>query len=304
MAKEFYMRIRTAGRYRLVVRYSRPLPGDGDAARTAKQAATTAAQKYINIKNATERLKLLLCANFDDNKEACFCTFTFSDDTLPANRKHARGIFTDYLRKLRTEWKRSNREFKYLYTIEGEPLSACPSAAQVAGQRWEVAPWRDEKRWEQLDTAAQAEPEAPTRFHVHCFLLLRKADYETVKALWPYGQVYISQMKVNELTTFERLACYVTKESRSGTKGNGARAYTPSLNLEQPTIDGHWCTEFEGITLPMGAEKISSGTDSNEIYGSSMEYAFYRMPRPAQQPKPYKGKGRLNRKKSAPQRQK
>ena len=113
MAKEFYMRIRTAGRYRLVARYSRPLPGDSDATRTAKQAATTAAQKYINIKNATERLQLLLCANFD-SKDACFCTFTFTDEALPANRKHAKTIFVDYLRKLRPEWKRTDRAFKYL----------------------------------------------------------------------------------------------------------------------------------------------------------------------------------------------
>ncbi|MBQ3194170.1 MAG: hypothetical protein IJB59_11475 [Oscillospiraceae bacterium] len=301
MAKEFYIRFRTAGRYCLVTRYSRPLPGDSEAARTAKQAATTAAQKFINIKNATERLQLLLCANFD-SKEASFCTFTFTDETLPANRKHAKAIFADYLRRLRPEWKRAERPFKYLYTIEGEPLSVFPSAAPVAGQRWEVAPWREEQRWEQLDTAAQDAPEPPTRFHVHCFFLLRKTDYETVKALWPYGQVYISQMKVNDLTTFQRLASYVTKESRAGTKGNGERAYTPSLNLEQPTIDGHWCSEFEGIKLPLGAEKISSGTDSNEIYGSSMEYLFYRMPRPVQQPQPYKSKGQLVHKKRRSQR--
>lgn len=301
MAKGFYMRRRKAGRYYLVTRSSRPLPGDSEAVRTAKQAATTAAQKYINIKNATERLQLLLCANFD-SKDACFCTFTFTDETLPANRKHTKAIFVDYLRKLRPEWKRTDRAFKYLYTIEGEPLSACPTAAPVAGQRWEVAPWRDEKRWEQLDTAAQDAPEGPTRFHVHCFFLLRKADHEVVKALWPYGQVYISQMKVNELTTFQRLANYVTKESRTGVKGNGTRAYTPSTNLEKPVIDGHWCTEFEGITLPMGAEKISSGGDSNEIYGSSMEYTFYRMPRPTTPSQPYKSKGKLNHKKSRAQR--
>lgn len=293
MAKEFYMRTRVAGRYRLVVRYSRSLPGDNDATRTAKQAATTAAQKYVNIKNATERLQLLLCANFD-SKEACFCTLTFRDDALPANRKHAKTILTDYLRKMRSERKRTGRELKYLYTIEGEPLAAVPAALPVAGQQWEIAPWRVEKRWEQLDTAAQDGKEDPTRFHVHCFFLLRKTDYETVKALWPYGQVYISQMKVNELTTFQRLANYVTKESRSGTKGNGARAYTPSLNLDQPIIEGHWCSEFEGIALPIGAERISSGTDSNEIYGSSMEYLFYRMPRPVQQPQPYKSKGKIS----------
>lgn len=302
MGKEFYIRTRIAGRYRLVARYSRPLPGDNEVVRTAKQSATTAAQKYINIKNATERLQLLLCANFD-SKDACFCTFTFRDDTLPANRKHAKAIFADYLRKLRQEWKRTGRDLKYLYTIEGEPLSACPAAAPVAGQRWEVAPWREEKRWGKLDTTAQREPEEPTRFHVHCFFLLQKSDYETVRALWPYGQVYISQMKVNELTTFQRLASYVTKESCTGIKGNGARAYTPSLNLEQPAFDGHWCSEFEGLALPQGAEKISSGAECNDVYGSSMEYLLYRLPRPTQQPQPYKSKGKVYRKKSRSQSQ-
>lgn len=300
MAKGFFIRIRTAGRYHLVTRYSRPLPGDNDAARAAKQAATTAAQKYINIKNATERLQLLLCANFD-SKEACFCTFTFTDEALPANRKHAKETFTGYIRSLRKIWKRDARPFRYIYTVEGEPLSSCPAAAPVAGSCWEITPWREGKRWEQLDTAAQDSAEKPTRLHTHCFLLLRKEDYETVRSLWTYGQVFISPMKVNELTSFQRLANYVTKESRAGAKGNGDRAYTPSTNLDQPVIDGHWCSEFEGIALPMGAEKISGGADCNEIYGSSMEYLFYRMPRGTQQPQPYKSKGEVYSKKKRPQ---
>ena len=302
MAKEYYMRYRTAGRYQLITRYSRPLPGDSKTVKAAKQAATTTAQKYINIKNATERLQLLLCANFD-SKEACFCTFTFTDEALPANRKHAKAIFAGYIRSLRKAWKQSARPFKYIYTIEGEPLTSCPTAAPVAGNRWEITPWREEKRWEQLDTAAQEGAEPPVRLHIHCFFLLQKTDYEAVKALWPYGQVYISQMKVNELTTFQRLANYVTKESRAGTKGNGARAYTPSTNLEQPVIDGHWCNEFEGIALPRGAEKIASGADCNEVYGSSVEYLFCRMPRGALQPQPYKSKGKVYSQKSRPQSQ-
>lgn len=296
------MRRRKAGRYYLITRSSRPLPCDSEAARAAKQAATTAAQKYINIKNAAERLQLLLCANFD-SRDACFCTFTFTDETLPANRKHTKAIFTGYLRSLRKVWKQDGRPFKYIYTIEGEPLTSCPVAAPVAGSRWEVTPWREWKRWEQLDTASQDGAEMPTRLHAHCFLLLRKEDYESVRSLWPYGQVYISQMKVNELTTFQRLANYVTKEIRTGAKGNGDRAYTPSTNLEQPVIDGHWCSEFEGIALPMGAEKISSGADCNEIYGSSMEYLFYRTPRDTQQPQPYKSKGKVYSKKTRPQSQ-
>ena len=296
MAKDYYMRYRTAGRYQLITRYSRPLPGDSTPVKTAKQAATTAAQKYINIKNATERLQLLLCANFD-SKDACFCTYTFTDETLPANRKHTKAIFAGYLRNLRKVWKQSERPFKYIYTIEGEPLTTCPVAVPMAGNRWEITPWRDEPRWEQLDTGNQEGAETPVRLHIHSFFLLTKSDCEAVRSLWPYGQVYINQMKVNELTTFQRLASYVTKESRTGAKGNGARAYTPSTNLDQPEISGHWCSEFEGISLPLGAEKIASGADCNEVFGSSVEYLFCRMPRNAPQPQPYRSKGKVSTKK-------
>ena len=302
MAKDFYMRTRTAGRYVFVARYTRSLPGDSEVTRTAKQAATAAAQKFINIKNATERLQMLLCSNFDD-KNACFLTFTFRDETLPANSKHTKVIFADYLRKMRAEWRRTGRELRYIYTVEGEAVAAFPSAAPVTGQRWEITPWKDTKRWEMLDTAPQEAPEAPTRFHVHCFLILQKSDYETVKSLWPYGQVYISQMKVNEVTTFQRLSNYVTKESRTGIKGNGARAYVPSCNLDKHQETGHWCNEFEGITLPKGAESIRQGTERNDIYGSSVEFLVYRNPRPPQQPQPYKSKGKVYNKKTRPQSQ-
>lgn len=295
MGKEFYIRTMTAGRYRKVVRYSRTIPNDSKATRQAKQAATTAAQKFINIKNATEKLQLLLCANFD-RKDACFCTFTFTEYQLPANQKHARQVFRDYLNRLRPEWKRMERDFLYIYTIEGEPLSSAPTATPVESQQWEIVPWRDKEKWAQIDSqAAQEEPEPPIRLHVHCFFLLQKGDYETVRALWPYGQVYINPMKVNELTTFQRLANYVTKEKRTGSKGNGSRAYIPSLNLSQPVKDGHWCSEFEGITLPRDAEEIKSGSERDEIYGTSMEYLLYRMPRSQQTPQPYRSKGKLCR---------
>lgn len=291
MAKGFYIKTLVAGRYQTVVRYSRSLPNDGPATRRAKQAATAAAQKFINVKNGTERLELLLCANFD-RKEACFCTFTFREEALPANQKHTQQIFTAFIRELRKEYSRSGRPLKYIYTVEGCPDAA--PAAPVGSDQWEVAPWKVKDRWESLDSpAAQAEAEAPARLHVHCFLLLEKEDVETVRALWPYGHVHINRMKVNEKTTFQRLAAYVTKEKRNDTKGNGARGYIPSQNLEKPTISGHWCTEFEGITIPHGAEPIKSGAERNDMYGSSMEYVVFRLPRALQQPQPYKSKGRL-----------
>lgn len=295
MGKALFIRTVQAGRYRKVARYTRALPGDSKSVRAAKQAATSAAQKFINIKNATERLELLLCANFD-SKDACFCTFTFRDGDEPANQKHARRIFAEYVRKLRPYLQENGRLFRYIYAVEGSPLKSCPSAAPVDSMEWEKTPWRQRERWELLASNAQEEAQdEETRLHVHCFLNLRKQDYEAVRAMWPYGQVYISQMKVNEIHTFSRLACYVTKEKRSDKKGNGARAYITSLNLEQPVISGHWCDDHEGIVLPQGAEAIKRVADYEDVYGSYMEYLYYRLPRPQQPPDTYKSKGRIKK---------
>ena len=175
-------------------------------------------------------------------------------------------------------------------------MKSCPSAAPVDGMEWEKAPWRQEEGWKQLDSSTQGEAQGEEiRLHIHCFLNLEKGEYETVRALWPYGQVYISQMKVNELRSFPRLASYVTKEKREDKKGNGARAYIPSKNLEKPVITGHYCTEYEGIVLPHGAELIEEGGNREEIYKSCMEYKFFRLQRPQQLPEPYKSKGKIKR---------
>jgi len=181
--------------------------------------------------------------------------------------------------------------------VEGATLTESPEARNPDGNLWELAPWRERERWEQLDhLTTQEEPDPPTRLHVHCFLLLRKTDVEAVKALWPYGQAYVNAMRVNDLSTFHRLAAYITKESREGSTGNGERAYVPSLGLIQPVKSGHWCNEYEGLTAPKEAEIIQSGAERNEIYGTSMEFIYYRMPRPIQQPKPYRSKGKLSQK--------
>lgn len=295
MGKEYYVRTMQAGRYVKTVRYKRILPSDRKVARAEKAAATTKAQQYINVKNAAEKLELLLCANFDDRR-ACFCTFTFCNDKLPATRKEVKAVFSAYIKQMRQEWKRHDRELKYIYTIEGAALSASPSARPVDGEQWEVAPWKNRDRWESLGLGtAQEPPEQATRFHVHCFLLLEKADYETVRALWRAGHVHINRMQVNEKSTFSRLSTYVTKETRSGEKPNGDRAYTPSLNLTQPTITGRWCEEWETIGAPSGATVLHKGSEQTEY--SSYEYLTYVLPRPQQRPEPYQSRGQLSRKK-------
>lgn len=289
MAKDFYVRTIRAGRYVKSVRYRRSLPGDSDAVRAAKSATTSKAQRYINLKNAAERLQMLLCANFD-TKEACFCTFTYAEENLPANRKMSRQCIKDFLSALRREWKKTGRELRYIYNVEGTSLTANPTAKPVEDSQWEVRPWQVKSRWDTIEKPGKKAKDA-VRFHEHVFLTLNKPDRETVRSLWPYGHVFINSIKVDLPDTFHKLAYYVTKEARNGALPNGARSYVPSRNLEQPVIESHWCEEYEALLPPPNAEHVHTANETTDY--TSFQYCSYRLPRPKRQPKTYKSKGRI-----------
>lgn len=289
MAKDFYVRTIRAGRYIKSVRYRRSLPSDSDVVRAAKSATTSKAQKYINLKNAAERLQMLLCANYD-TKDACFCTFTYSEDNLPANRKMSRQCIKDFLSVMRREWKKQGRELKYIYNIEGTSLAADPKAKPVEGVQWEVRPWQVKSRWDTIEKPGKKAKDT-VRFHEHCFLILNKADREMVQKLWVYGIVFINPIKVELPDTFHKLAYYVTKDARNGSLPSGARSYVPSRNLEQPVIESHWCEEYEVLQPPANAEHIHTANETTDY--ASFQYCSYRLPRQKRQPKSYKSKGRI-----------
>lgn len=291
MAKDFYVRTIQAGRYVKSVRYRRSLPSDSKDVRAAKSATTNKAQRYINLKNAAEKLQMLLCANYDV-KEACFCTLTFSEDNLPVNRKMARQYVISFREALRRKWQRQKRELKFIYNVEGTSLSIDSGAKPAEESQWEIQPWRVKSRWDLVDKPTKrTKSKESVRFHAHCFLILNKADREVVRNLWTYGHVFINPMQVDLPDTFYRLSYYVTKEARNGTLPKGARSYVPSRNLEQPVIEGHWCNECEVLQPPPNAEHVHTANESTEY--TSFQYCSYRLPRPKRQAKPYKSKGRI-----------
>lgn len=296
IAKDYYIRTMRAGRYCKAVRYKRPIPGDTPVARSAKNTATNKAQQYINRKSSAEKLQMLMCANFD-HKDACFCTMTFDQKHLPPNRRQAQSTIKNFIRRLRNDWKQAGRELKYIYTVEGEPISMHPEAVDVDEIPWEIAPWKETNRWEKLDNQQDdSKTDKAVRFHVHCILLLQKDDFQNIRSRWKSGNIHINPIKVNDITTFPRLSAYMTKESRAGDLPTGARGYVPSINLEQPVLEGHWCSECETIAPPRDAEVIHSGRE--DTFYSSYQYCFYRVPRPQQIAAPYKRKASASRKKT------
>ena len=291
MAKDFYVRTIRAGRYFKSVRYRRSLPNDTNEVRAAKSATTSKAQRYINLKNAAEKLQMLLCANYDV-KDACFCTLTFSEENLPANRKMTRQCVVAFREALRRRWNQLGRELKFIYTVEGTSLNIYPEAKSPEDSRWEIQPWRVKDKWDTVDKLPKrVRAKDSIRFHAHCFLILSKADRELVKSLWPYGHVFINPMQVDLPDTFYRLSYYVTKEARNGAIPKGARSYVPSRNLEQPVIEGHWCEEFEVLQPPPNAEHVHTANEVTDY--TSFQYCSYRLPKPKRQIRSYKSKGRI-----------
>lgn len=291
MSKSFFVRTVTAGRYVRSVRYMRSLPSDSEAVRAAKAATTNKAQRFINMKNAAEKLQLLLCANFDE-PNACFCTFTFTDENLPVNRKMARQVFKGFLSSLRRRFRKQKRELKYIYTIEGSALSADPEAGSASDDQWEIRPWIVKSRWDTLDKASRRSKRKGVRFHSHAFFVLSKTDRDMVRQLWPYGHVYINAIHVDVPDTFYKLSYYVTKEARGGALPTGSRSYVPSRTLDQPEIDSHWSEAHEVFAPPPDAECVKIANETTDY--TSFQYCSYRLPRPKKQRKPYRSKGRVN----------
>ena len=195
--------------------------------------------------------------------------------------------------KVRRAFRQAGQKFPVIYTVEGFPLKSL----RQADSAWETAPWKDQRRWDALAEDSEDElREEQVRLHAHAFLLLpNDEDRALIRSLWPYGKVHINYILVNDFTSFQRLAAYVTKESRMGIRPENERSYIPSQGLTQPDTDGHWCSEFEGIAAPANAERLASGESHDDVYGSHMEYAMFRLPREAQLAKPYKSKGRIKK---------
>ena len=273
--------------------YTRPLPGDSGTVRAAKSLKSSGAQRYINIATCTERLLWLLCCNYD-HKSAAFVTLTYADDHLPPSRADVKEDMKLLIRKARPAFRLAGLEFPVIYTVEGQPSKSL----RQADSSWETAPWKDQRRWAALDDESEVElHEEPVRLHAHAFLLLPSdEDRALIRSLWPKGRVHINYIRVNDFTSFQRLAAYVTKESRLGLRPACERSYIPSIGLIKPSIDGRWCDADESLALPASAEELRRGGSHDASTNSHMDYLTYRFPRtnPAKQ-KPYMSKGRISR---------
>lgn len=223
----------TAGCIVKTILYTAPEPRDGERARAEKSRMTTAAQKAMNDKTARGRLEMLLAANFVGRD--LFITLTYRDADLPEKRAGALKNVRQFLKDLRKHRRARGQELKYIYTTE--------------------------------------EKHGESRLHHHLIINATERDIETIRSLWPYGDIVdIEYIRDRD---YETLALYLTKESVEG-RPVGAQMWTRSRNLTEPTVETCFVPDDTALAVPPGCHVLEREEKATE-YGS-YSYIKYRVP--------------------------
>lgn len=206
------MKIIEAGDLVKQVIYTAPEPRDGRVVRAQKSYATSEAQKRMNDRTAREKLEMEIAANF--TRRDLFLTYTYDDDHLPATRKEAEGNLKKTIRSLRAVRRRQGQELKYIYVTENK--------------------------------------HGEGRLHHHLIINATERDIDTLRSLWPYGDVvHIEPLGKAE---WGQWAGYMTKEG--GERPVGRRMWTPSRNLKKPTVRSYYVPDSATLEEPPREAKI------------------------------------------------
>lgn len=235
----------TAGNIVKTILYTAPEPRDGERARAEKSRMTSAAQKAMNDKSARARLEMLLAENFTGRD--LFVTLTYRDSSLPSRRDGAVTLVRRFLRDLRNHRTARGQELKYVYTTE--------------------------------------EKHGAARLHHHLVINATGQDIETIRSLWPYGDV-IDAEQIDE-NDYAALAVYITKESVEG-RPVGAQMWTRSRNLRQPVVEVCYVPDDTALSVPAGCHILEKEEKVTE-YGSYC-YVKYRVAPPKKEMSFVKGR--------------
>ena len=240
-----------AGRLVTGVCYTQALPGDSAKARAAKSKCSTLARRALNFRAAWQKLRLILCANFE--RGDLWITLSYKDEHLPKNRKEAKLRMQLFIDKLRAARRRSGEELRYIYNIE------------------------------------EIMEDGSRRLHHHLVLNAGTArrDFELIRSLWTFGDnIEIRKLGEHELYAddFLELAKYMCKERDPEAKvyNVGDKCWIGSRNLKRPQVNSETVGDNVTITAPPGAIILDKHSESNE-YGS-FDYIVYLLPASAHEP--------------------
>ena len=152
---------------------------------------------------------MLLAANFGPRD--LFVTLTYRDENLPAKRAGAIKNVRNFLKHLQEHRKARGQTLKYIYATEGKHGGG--------------------------------------RLHHHIVINAAGDDMETVRSLWPYGDVV--DFEYIGTYDYEQLARYITKESVEQ-RPVGTQMRTASRNLEKPIVRSEYVDNDASLTVPLG----------------------------------------------------
>lgn len=294
---KLYKKTVSAGPLVKQVVYSRTTPRLDPVTRAHRSAATKAAQHYLNCRNQLERLAFLIAANFGN--DSVFVTLTFDNENLPFSKEEARIKVCKCLRRVREARRKRGGTLQYIYTVEG---TADKGATDPRSNEYELKPWK-QKEWGnepsfdafgKNDNELRADKKETTRFHAHIITKLSKSEWDELRALWPFGHVYISPLRAHEAKTFPRLAAYMTKDTRAGRTKNGERCYTCSKGLEKPSIKGEW-VNTDDIEAPAEAIIFEDDYTGTSRWSYCHRLAYYNEPQTEQNKEAPTNKNKLRK---------
>ena len=269
----------TYGSFWAVSRCPKRSRRDTEPIRQAKEKAGERVRRWQNDRNSTFTLAAHLYGDFY-SPDSYFLTFTFNDESLPANFEHAAKYFPGFMRKLRRYWRRRGREVKFVYVPENKPRRAQDLRLPNDQTAEHVRPW-ESGSWARMNEPITPEDytvdELTNRFHIHAVMRLQKADFDEIRSLWPYGRVHIEKVVLSKDVYF-RLANYLTKELRNGRKLPGEKAYICSKNLFQPETEKYTQQEWETIQAPPGAISLQAPSTRTDVFGLESVVTAYLLP--------------------------
>lgn len=119
----YILRTWKAGDY-IVIKKSHQRGAEGKKRpRGKKEAETSEAAARYNLKMKTERIQMLIMANFVPGD--LFITLTYAKEKRPADLKEAKKDFSVFMRRLKDRMKKKGADLKWIVTTEVGSRGAC-----------------------------------------------------------------------------------------------------------------------------------------------------------------------------------
>lgn len=114
------------------------------------------------------------------------------------------------------------------------------------------------------------------RLHHHIVIKAPKHCFNILRNCWHFGKVMdIKKLRVDSEKNYESLARYLCKESPDRP---GRHQWHISRNASRPDVYTTWVAGDEMVRPPKGSLVLSSGSEHNNQFGASFQYAVYILP--------------------------